>query len=78
VLAQTDNIRTVRDAAYETVLEIGKGGKQKMILATGQLHDFIACGAVAKRVPRKGLIIDAEAASLLGVEAGDKILAVAR
>ncbi len=78
VLAPTDRIRTVRESAYETVIEVGDGGKQKMILATGNLHDFVACGAIAKRVPRKGLIIDAEAARLLGVEAGDKVMAVAR
>jgi arginine N-succinyltransferase len=78
VLAPTDHIRTVRESAYETVLEVGEGGKQKMILAAGRLHDFVACGAIAKRVPRKGLVINAEAARLLGVEAGDKVLAVAR
>jgi arginine N-succinyltransferase len=78
VLASTDRIRTVRESAYETVLEVGEGGKQKMILATGKLHDFVACGAIAKRVPRKGIIIDAEAARLLGVKAGDQVLAVAR
>jgi arginine N-succinyltransferase len=78
VLAPTDHIRTVRESAYETVLEVGEGGKQKMILAAGRLHDFVACGAQARRVGRKGIIIDAEAARLLGVEAGDKVLAVAR
>jgi arginine N-succinyltransferase len=78
VLAPTDHIRTVRESAYETVLEVGGAGKQRMILATGKLHDFVACGAIAKRVPRKGLIIDAEAAQLLGVKVGDKVLAVAR
>jgi DNA polymerase III delta subunit len=31
-----------------------------------------------KRVPRKGLIIDAEAAQLLCAKAGDQVLAVTR
>ena len=78
VLAPTDRIRTVRESAGETVLENGEGGKQAMILATGKLHDFVACRATVKRIPRKGIIIDAEAARLLGVEAGDDVLAVAR
>lgn len=78
VLAPTDRIRTIRESAYETVLEVGDGGKQKMILATGNLNNFVACGAIAKRVPRKGIIIDAEAAELLGVKAGDEVLAVSR
>ena len=78
VTAPTDRIRTVREAAYETVLEVGAGGKQKMLLATGQLKDFVACFGCVKRVPRKGIAIDEEAARMLGVKAGDQILAVSR
>jgi arginine N-succinyltransferase len=78
VTVATDGIRTIRESAYETVLEVGEGGKQSMILATGKLDDFVACGASVKRVPRKGIIIDADAAQLLGVKAGDKVLAVTR
>ena len=77
VLAPTDRIKTVRESASVTVLEIGEGGKQSMILATGKLHDFVACRASVKHVPRKGIVIDAEAARLLGAKAGDEILAVA-
>jgi arginine N-succinyltransferase len=78
VTVATDGIRTIRESACETVLEVGEGGKQSMILATGKLHDFVACGASVKRVPRKGISIDADAAQLLGVKAGDQVLAVAR
>jgi arginine N-succinyltransferase len=78
VTAPTDRIRTVREAAEETVLEVGEGGKQQAILATGRLKDFAACFATVKRVPRKGLCIDADAARLLGVKAGDRVLAVTR
>ena len=49
-----------------------------MILAIGKLKDFVACCASVKRVPRKGIIIDADAAKLLGVKAGDQVLAVTR
>ncbi|MEO6582663.1 MAG: arginine N-succinyltransferase [Sphingomicrobium sp.] len=78
VLAHTDRIRTARESRTETVLEIGDSGKQRMILAIGKLHDFMACTATVKRVPRKGLVIDAEAARLLEVKVGDEVLAVAR
>ena len=78
VTADTDRIRTVREAAYETVLEVGDGGKQRVLLATGKLHDFVACGANVRRVARKGLCINSEAARLLGVKAGDQVLAVNR
>ncbi|HEU4705496.1 MAG TPA: arginine N-succinyltransferase [Sphingomicrobium sp.] len=78
VTAPTDRIRTVRESARETILEVGEGGKQQMILAAGKLTDFVACGASVKRVARKGLVIDSQAAALLGVEAGDEVLAVSR
>ncbi len=78
VTAPTDRIRTVREAGEETVVEIGEGGKQKMLLATGRFKDFVACGANVRRASGKGLCIDAEAAALLGVKVGDRVLAVDR
>ena len=78
VTVATDGIRTIKESAYETVLDVCEGGKQKMLLATGKLHDFIACFGCVKRVPRKGISIDPEAAEMLGVKAGDKVLAVPR
>ncbi len=78
VTAATDRIRTVRESTLEKVVEIGDSGQQEVILAAGRLKDFVACFAMVKRIPRKGLCIDAEAARLLGVEAGDEVLAVTR
>jgi arginine N-succinyltransferase len=78
VTAPTDRIRTVREATEETILEVGDGGKQKMLLAKGKLKDFVACCAFAKRLPRKGLSIDAKSAELLGAKVGDRVLAVSR
>jgi len=78
VTASTDRIRTVREAAVETIGEIGEGGRQKMLLAAGRLKQFAACCASVKRSARKGLCIDRGAAELLGVEVGDEVLAVAR
>ena len=49
----TDQIRTIREASSETVIEIGEAGKQKMLLAKGHLKDFAACFACVKRTARK-------------------------
>ena len=78
VTAPTDRIRTVQESTTETVAEVAGGGEQQMILATGQLHDFVACRASVQSTPDKGLIVDPEAARLLGVKPGDQVLAVAR
>ena len=42
VTAQTDQIRTIREARSETVAEIGEGGTAKMLVATGRLKEFRA------------------------------------
>ena len=62
VIADTDDIRSVRESTYETVSEIGDGGRARMLVAAGRLNDFRACIASVKRLPRKGLCIDREAA----------------
>jgi arginine N-succinyltransferase len=78
VTAPTDRIRTVRESTTETVCEINHGGRTKMLLAAGRLKDFRACSASVKRLPRKGIGIDAATAELLEVGVGDEVLAVAR
>ena len=49
-----------------------------MLVSAGRLNDFRACMATIKRLPRKGLGINAEAAELLEIGVGDTVLAVAR
>jgi arginine N-succinyltransferase len=78
VTVPTERIRTIRESAYETIVEISDGGKNKMLLATGRLKGFVACCATVKRGPRKGMCIDPQAAELLGVGIGDQVLAVRR
>lgn len=78
VTAQTDRIRTVRESTFETISEIADGGRTKMLLGTGRLKDFRACTASIKRLPRKGICIDREAADLLEVDIGDQVVAAAR
>ncbi|MFL6735109.1 MAG: arginine N-succinyltransferase [Sphingomicrobium sp.] len=78
VTVPTDRIRTVRESKQETVAEIADGGGLKMLVSTGRLKGFACCCASVKRVGRKGIAIDSEAAELLGVKVGDKVLAVGR
>ena len=78
VVAQTDQIRTVRESELATVAAIGEGGSQKMLIAAGRLNDFRACCASVRSEPGEGLRLDREAAELLGVKEGDQVLAVAR
>jgi len=78
VTAPTDQIRTVRQARVETVAEIGEGGPLKTIVAAGSLRDFRACCGSVRRLPRKGLCLDREAADLLEVDVGDSVAMIAK
>ena len=78
VTVPTDQIRTIRESHTETVAEIADGGAQKAIVATGRLNDFRACCASVRKVPKKGVCLDRNAAELLQVSEGDEILMVAR
>ena len=78
VTADTDDIRTIRESTRETVCEIAEGGKVKALAATGRLKDFKACCASIRRLPKKGVAIDPEAAELLEVKVGDEILVATR
>jgi arginine N-succinyltransferase len=78
VTADTDDIRTVRESSHETVCDIAEGGKLKALVATGRLKDFRCCCASVRKMPKKGVCIDPEAAELLEVGVGDEIVMVAR
>lgn len=78
VTVDTDDIRTVRESTLETVCEIAAGGKVKALVATGRLKNFRACCASVRRLPKKGVAIDPEAADLLEAKIGDEIVVVAR
>lgn len=78
VTAQTDQIRTIREAQAETICEIADGGQTKMIVAAGRLANFRACCASVKRRSEEGICIDREAAELLEVDVGDELVTVAK
>ncbi|MNC96277.1 hypothetical protein D3C83_136120 [compost metagenome] len=55
----------------------GEGGPP-MMLASGVLHDFVACYSQAKRTDNGELLIEAKAMEMLNIGAGDRVLAVGR
>jgi arginine N-succinyltransferase len=78
VLAPTDQIRTIRESRADKIAEIGEGGTIKMLVAAGRLEDFRACCASVKKLPKRGIRIDEEAAALLEVKVGDPVVMVTR
>jgi arginine N-succinyltransferase len=78
VTAATDQIRTVREARVETVAEIGDGGTTQMLVAAGRLKQFRAACASVRKLPKKGICIDHEAAGLLEIDIGDTVAMVAK
>lgn len=79
VTAPTDQVRSIREAAEETVAQIGgETGKSKVILASGRLRDFRCVRAEVRRLGRKGIAISHDAAELLEIGEGTKVLMVGR
>jgi len=78
VLARTDDIRTIREARSEKVCEIAEDGPIKVLASAGALKNFRACGASVRRLPKKGISIDRDAAGLLEIEVGDTVQIVSR
>jgi arginine N-succinyltransferase len=77
VIADTDDIRTVRESTLETIAEIGNGGRTRMLIAAGRLKQFRAgCGSVRRL--KKGVAIDEKCAELLDLKVGDEVLMVPR
>ena len=55
----------------------GEGGPT-MMLATGVMHDFVACYSHARQTDNGELLIDPKAMDMLNIGPGDRVLAVAR
>jgi arginine N-succinyltransferase len=74
--ATTDQIHSLAQAQDQRVAGIADGGT-KSLVSTGRLQDFRCCYAQVEPT-EDGITIDARAAALLGVEAGDTVSHVAR
>jgi arginine N-succinyltransferase len=77
VVARTDDIRTIREAASLRVLDVEPLEGTPMLVSRGQLQDFVACYATVVSDGHSAAI-DAASRELLGVAPGDEVLAVPR
>lgn len=73
MIVDTDRIRTIRDARDATITAISEGtGEASHLVSCGRLADFRACLGQVDPASR-GVMVDSEAAALLGVTVGDTI-----
>jgi arginine N-succinyltransferase len=79
MVANTDEIRTVREAHEVTVAEIAAAPEGPTeLVAAGRLAGFAVCYGRVKTHEDGAISLDAGAAALLGVKAGHKVLTVTR
>lgn len=78
VTAATDAIRTIKEAQWLRVAGECAGEGTSMLVASGMLQNFVSCYAQGSVTDNNELLIDATAMSVLGVERGDRVLAIAR
>ena len=72
-------IRTIEDARELTLAGIAAGPDgQKMLLASGRLADFASAYGLVAFTGDDSATLDAASAALLGLEIGDRFLAVER
>ena len=77
MIAQTDQIATIRDATTATLVSIEPSGESPALVATGRLGAFRAAfGSV--RAVEGGVVLDAESAALIGAKIGDNITFASR
>jgi len=78
MVARTDDVKSVRESESYTVSSITLEQGERAILAAGRLANFRACYG-ARELREDGTVaIDAQAADMLDVEAGDTVWSVAR
>ena len=75
--ARTDNIHSVKNAVDSKIVGIDDGGETKVLASCGRLVNF-ACAYAHIRSVDGGILIDSNAAALLGVSVGDSISHVDR
>ncbi len=78
MIARTDDIKSVKESEQRQIAGINLEQGERAILATGRLSTFRACYG-ARALNEDGMIsIDAQAADVLDVKAGDQVWSVAR
>jgi arginine N-succinyltransferase len=77
MIAATDQVRAIREAVESELVATDADKGETALVATGRMSDFRAAyGTIAPR--EGGLALDAEAAALLQLAPGDKLIHVAR
>jgi arginine N-succinyltransferase len=75
--AQTDSVRSIRDASAAKVVSLDQVAGAESLIATGRLAAFrCAFGGVMPQ--GDGVSVSADVAAMLGLNAGDEVLHVAR
>ena len=78
VTARTDKIKTLVEAEWIRVAGVTESGGSTMMLASGVMHEFVACYGQVQRSGNGELLIDPKAMDMLNIGAGDRVLAVSR
>lgn len=76
--ARTDQVRSIRDAAFARLAAIDDGGGEPAPIATGRLADFRCTYGTVRRIDDGTVAIDRDAARALGVSVEDEIYHVGR
>ncbi|WP_379545999.1 arginine N-succinyltransferase [Qipengyuania sp. DSG2-2] len=77
MLAKTDNVVSVKNAAKASVSATDNDGGEKVLVATGRLEQFRSCYGT-RTLDGERVAIDAGAAETLGVGVGDTVWSVGR
>jgi arginine N-succinyltransferase len=78
MIAQTDQVRTIRDSQELELAGTDGGTGTPTLLAAGSLRDFRACYGQVQIRDDGSALLDPKAANVLGVVAGDRFLAMGR
>jgi arginine N-succinyltransferase len=79
MIAQTDQIRTIRESREQVVAEIADSVEgPNMMLAKGRLTEFAAACGNVRIAADDSAVIDRSTAELLGLRPGDTFLAMGR
>lgn len=71
--AQTDNVRTIRDACEAEIIAIDKDGGEKALVSTGRLRDFRCAYGKVRQLDDRRVVIDPACAAALGVFEGARV-----
>ena len=78
MIARTDRVKSIAEAKQAEVGTVDLESGEKALLATGRLNDFRSCYGIRSIGQNGEIAIDAQAADVLDVQAGDIVWSVAK